>query len=125
MSIRQVLLVDDETDFVTTLAERLRLRGIGAQTVSSGEDALSELAGGVFDVMVLDVKMPGMDGLDLLRLVRKKHPDLPVILLSGHGSTRDGMEGMRLGASDYLVKPVDIEELMDRMSEAVARGTVQ
>ena len=124
MTTKRVLLVDDETDFVTTLAERLRLRGMGAETVSNGVDALAALGGGGFDLMVLDVKMPGMDGLDLLRLVRRQYPTLPVILLSGHGSTRDGMEGMRLGASDYLVKPVDIEELMDRMAEAMARGTV-
>jgi len=119
MIIKHVLLVDDEIDFVATLAERLRMRGIKTESVASGMEALSALTNHTFDLMVLDVKMPGMGGLDLLRLVRTQYPDLPVILLSGHGSTSDGMEGMRLGARDYLIKPVDIEDLLARMSEAV------
>lgn len=119
----RVLLVDDEEEFVTTLAERLRLRGLQVDTALDGEQALQSIASNPPHLVVLDVLMPGISGLEALKLIRADHPDVQVILLTGHGSTRDGIEGMRLGAFDYLVKPVKIEELMEKMREAVKSST--
>ena len=115
----RVLLVDDEEEFVTTLAERLKLRGIQVDTAFDGEQALQSIENDPPQLVVLDVLMPGISGLEVLKIMRTDHPDVQVILLTGHGSTRDGIEGMRLGAFDYLVKPVKIEELMEKMQEAV------
>lgn len=114
-----ILLVDDEEEFVVTLAERLELRGYTVRTAEDGEAALSCFEPGVFDLVVLDLMMPGMSGLEVLPRLREIQKDIPVILLTGHGSTREGMEGMRLGAFDYLMKPLNIEELIRKMQEAV------
>jgi DNA-binding response OmpR family regulator len=119
MSELKVLLVDDEIEFAGTLAERLRLRGLQADVTTDGEEALRLVTAHRPDVMVVDVMMPGMNGLDVLRQVRTNMPDLPVILLRGKGSTRDGIEGMRLGAFDYLVKPISIDDLIGKIHEAV------
>ncbi len=116
-----VLLVDDEAEFVTTLAERLEFRGFPTKTARDGQQALLMVEEGAFDVIVLDVMMPDLSGLAVLRQVKARHPELPVILLTGYGSTRDGMEGMRLGAFDYLMKPVDIDELMSTLEAALKR----
>jgi DNA-binding NtrC family response regulator len=116
------LLVDDEEDFVTTLAERLELRGISVSVATDAEQALRILADHQLTVVVADVKMPGMGGLDLLRHVRAGHPGTQVILLTGHGSTRDGIKGMRLGAFDYLMKPVRIEDLIEKLQKAHEAG---
>lgn len=114
-----VLLIDDEEDFVSALSERLRLRGIDVAAASSGEGALAILEKQSADIVVLDVIMPGMNGLEILRRI-KMFPSPPqVILLTGHGSTKEGIEGMRLGAFDYLIKPVDIEELIVKMKAAM------
>ncbi len=116
-----VLLVDDEEDFVSTLAERLRLRGIEAVTALSGENALQIISGATPQVVVLDVMMPGLGGLEVLRRIKTDNPDLPVILLTGMGSTKEGVEGMRLGAFDYLMKPLQIEELLQKLRQAVEK----
>jgi len=118
----RVLLVDDEKAFITTLAERLDLRGIAARVAYDGLQALEELERTIPDVMVLDVIMPGMKGLEVLRRVKDKHPTVQVILLTGQGSTRDGIEGMRLGAFDYMIKPLDIDVLIEKLEEAVLAG---
>ncbi len=107
----KVLLVDDEEDFVSTLAERLALRGVKTRTAFNGEQALREVATDPPDIVVLDVMMPGMSGIDVLERIKADHPNLPVILLTGIGSAKDGVEGMRLGAFDYLMKPLQLEEL--------------
>lgn len=113
-----VLVVDDERDFLEPLVERLQLRKLKAQGVDSGEEALAFLAVNPVDVMVLDVKMPGMDGLQVLREVKSRHPLVEVVLLTGHASVESGMEGLELGAFDYLIKPVKLDDLMERILEA-------
>lgn len=118
----RVLLVDDERAFITTLAERLELRGIAARVAHDGPQALEEIEKAVPEVMVLDVIMPGMKGLEVLRRVKDKHPAVQIILLTGQGSTRDGIEGMRLGAFDYMIKPLDIDVLIEKLGEAVRAG---
>jgi len=119
MKGKKVLLVDDEVEFVTTLAERLRLREIEVETAVDGETALRLVAAAPPDIVILDLKMPGMSGLEVLRQLKKDQPRIQVILLTGHGSTREGIEGMTLGAFDYLIKPINIEELILKMQDAV------
>jgi len=114
-----VLLVDDEEEFIATLAERLELRGIAVSVATDSEEAIHIVDSERPQVVVSDVKMPGMGGLDLLRLIKASHPRIQVILLTGHGSTRDGIKGMRLGAFDYMMKPVKIEDLIEKLRRAV------
>lgn len=114
-----VLLVDDESEFVITLAERLELRGLDVLVATEVEEAIRIVESARPQVVVTDVKMPGMGGLDLLRFVKARHPDIEVILVTGHGSTQDGIKGMRLGAFDYLMKPVKIEDLIEKLESAV------
>jgi len=114
----RVLLVDDEEEFVSTLSERLSLRNFQVETATNGQDALAILKENRADVVILDVMMPGISGLEILKRIKTMHPHLPVILLTGLGSTREGIEGMRLGAFDYLMKPVDLDELIAKMHEA-------
>jgi DNA-binding response OmpR family regulator len=116
----KVLLVDDEEEFVSTLAERLEIRGFQAHVATSGDQALSLVQARDFDLIVLDVMRPGFGGLEVLKQVKSTHPHMPVILLTGHGSTREGMEGMQEGAFDYLMKPLDIDELTVKIKEATA-----
>ncbi len=118
MAEYRVLLVDDEEEFVSALSERLMLRGIEVDSALNGEEALASLKEKEFEVVILDVMMPGLGGLEVLRQIKSTHPNTQVILLTGHGSTREGIEGMRLGAFDYLIKPVDIEEMLEKMKEA-------
>jgi DNA-binding NtrC family response regulator len=118
MAEYRVLLVDDEEEFVSALSERLMLRGIEVDSALHGEEALARMEEKEFEVVILDVMMPGLSGLEVLRQIKSTHPNTQVILLTGHGATREGMEGMRLGAFDYLIKPVDIEEMLEKMKEA-------
>jgi DNA-binding response OmpR family regulator len=115
----KVLLVDDEEEFVTTLAERLELRGIHSQIATSGESALETLETSLPHVVVLDVLMPGLGGVDVLQRIKSKHPHLPVILLTGRGSKTQGEEGRDKGAFDYLIKPLNIEDLIQKMHDAM------
>ncbi|MFW5908458.1 MAG: response regulator [Desulfosalsimonas sp.] len=114
-----ILLVDDEEEFVTTLAERLEIRSFKAKSATSGKQALEIMEKQSFDVAVLDVKMPGMDGLQLMEKIKDRHPGLPVLLLTGYGAASEGENGMSKGAYDYLMKPVDIEELISKVREAL------
>jgi two-component system, OmpR family, response regulator len=118
-----VLLVDDEEDFVTTLAERLALRGARTRTAFNGDQALRAIASDPPQIVVLDLMMPGMSGLEVLRRIKADFPHLPVILLTGIGSTKDGMDGLRLGAFDYLMKPLQIDELTQKISEALKQAS--
>lgn len=118
----RVLLVDDEEELVETLAERLEIRGIDAEAVTSGEDALRLLLDYTFDVVLLDVKMPGISGLEVLKLIRRQRPATQVILITGHGSAEDGESGLQQGAFDYVVKPIDIDTLIGKMREAAKKG---
>jgi len=114
----ELLLVDDNAEFVQTLSERLRLREMNAATAYSGEDALRRLESQKPDVMITDLKMPGIDGIELLRRVKKKHPDIAVIILTGHGAKRDGALTRGLGAFAYLEKPVNIDKLVATIYKA-------
>ena len=118
MAEYRVLLVDDEEEFVSALSERLELRGIEVDSALNGEDALAIMVEKVFEVVILDVMMPGLGGLEVLKQIKSAYPNTQVILLTGHGATKEGIEGMRLGAFDYLIKPVDIEEMLEKMKEA-------
>jgi len=118
----KVLLVDDEREFVETLSERLLLRDIGSAVVYDGEQALALLAREEPEVMVLDLKMPGLDGMEVLRRIKRDHPRVEVIILTGHGSARDRERCLELGAFAYLQKPVDIEELSQTMRRAQERA---
>ncbi len=114
-----ILLVDDKEEFVLALSNRLLLHGMEVHTATKGEDALAMLQEKTADVVVLDVVMPGMGGLETLRRIKETYPHIQVILLTGHASTKEGIEGMRLGAFDYLMKPVDIEELIAKMKASM------
>ena len=114
----KVLLVDDEEEFVTTLAERLQLREIETVISTDGDDALRVINTDRPPVVVLDVMMPGIGGLDVLQQIKRNYPQIQVILLTGRGTTSDGIKGMRLGAFDYMMKPVKIEDLIQKMNEA-------
>jgi len=114
----KVLLVDDEEDFVRAIAERMEMRDLGSDVALGGEQALEMLAGDIPDVMVLDLKMPGMGGMEVLRRVKNTYPKVEVIIMTGHGSDDDEEEARRLGAFDYLRKPVDINRLMETVRHA-------
>jgi len=114
----KVLLVDDEEDFVSTLSERLQMRDLDSQTAFDGEQALEVMQDGVPDVMVLDLKMPGIDGMEVLRRMKKLYPKVQVIILTGHGSDKDEEQARRLGAFEYLQKPVNLEDLVEVLKRA-------
>ncbi len=114
----RVLFVDDEEELVSAVVERLEIRGVAARGVTTGVDALHLIDSDEFDVVVVDVKMPGLGGLGLIRRIKAKRPGLQVVLLSGHASAEDAEEGMRLGAVDYLMKPVNIDTLVDILRRA-------
>jgi DNA-binding NtrC family response regulator len=119
-----VLLVDDEVEFLETLVKRLKRRNLAATGVNSGEAALERLSQEAADVVVLDVKMPGMDGLTALREIKKRFPLVEVIMLTGHASMEVAIEGMEQGAFDYLMKPMDIDELLYKLQDAYKKKTL-
>jgi DNA-binding response OmpR family regulator len=114
----KVLVVDNEVEFASILAERLQLRKILAESVFSGTDALAAVPVFKPDVLILDLQMPDMDGLDVLTRVRAIDPTIEVILITGHGSFDAGITGMERGAFDYLVKPVELDQLLGRITDA-------
>ncbi len=113
-----VLLVDDEADFLSVVARRLERRAMRIYSAGSGEEALAVLEEHPVDAVVLDVKMPGMDGIETLRRIKAAHPDVEVIMLTGHADLEVAISGMALGAFDYLLKPADIDELMFKLRDA-------
>jgi DNA-binding response OmpR family regulator len=117
-----VLVVDDESDFASALTARLSARGFDAHFVSSGEEALQTLPERPIDVVILDLKMPGMGGLEALRRIRASFPSVKVIVLTGHGKVDSGIDGMRAGATDFLLKPVAIETLCTAIEATVENG---
>jgi DNA-binding NtrC family response regulator len=121
----RVLLVDDERDFLEVLTRRLGKRDVKVEGVSSGEEALQYLQAKPIDVAVLDVRMPGMDGLTALREIKKLNPLIEVIMLTGHASLEVALEGMRSGAFDYLMKPAEIDELLYKIQDAHRAKTIQ
>lgn len=117
-----VMLVDDEVPFVDAMTKRLSKRNLRILSAHSGQEALEKLgAEGSVDVVILDVKMPGMDGIETLREIKKAYPLVEVIMLTGHATVETGIEGMKLGAFDYLMKPCDIDQLMMKVQEAKSR----
>jgi DNA-binding NtrC family response regulator len=119
-----VLVVDDEVQFVETLVKRLDKRGVKVSAAHSGQEALDALAGSgatKTDVVVLDVKMPGMDGLETLALIKEQHPLVEVIMLTGHATVESAIEGMKHGAYDYLMKPCDLDVLMQKLNAAAVK----
>ena len=122
MSVANVLLVDDETEFIETFSERLELRNLEISKAFSGEEALEVLdKTHTVEVVILDVKMPRMDGIETLAEIKKKHPLVEVIMLSGHADVASAIDGMKQGAFDYLTKPCDIDQLLSKVTEAAAR----
>jgi two-component system OmpR family response regulator len=119
MDTWKVLLVDDEVEFVTTLAERLTLRGIDASIATDGAEALKHIDADRPQVVVLDVLMPGLGGLAVLDQIRTTDPQIKVILLTGRGSAQGEEQKIPQGAFDYLIKPVNIDELIEKMREAL------
>jgi DNA-binding NtrC family response regulator len=113
-----ILLVDDEEQFLDALSSRLETRGYRVDTVTSGEDAVDLIEGKTFDAIVLDLAMPGIDGLETLKRIKEKNPDLEIIMLTGHATVKSGIEAMKMGAEDYLEKPVDLKELLEKIGEA-------
>lgn len=120
-----VLLVDDEKEFLETLIKRLKKRKLKVTGVGSGEDALKVMKETPPDVVVLDVRMEGMDGIQTLREIKKVDPLVEVIMLTGHANLEVAVEGMEVGAFDYLMKPMDIDELLYKLEDAYKRKMIQ
>jgi len=121
MSDTTVLLVDDEEDFVSVLAERLEGRGLKVDTAENGEVALVKAQQRAFDAILLDMAMPGIDGIETLKRLLEINPDLQVILLTGRGTTGNAVEAMKLGALDFLEKPADIDTLVVKIEDAATK----
>lgn len=117
----RLLLVDDEAGFLDVLAKRLGRRGMQVTSAISGTKAIQTLRKSDFDVAILDLKLDDMDGIEVLQIVKKMVPDMPVIMLTGHGSEQAAREGMQFGAFDYLLKPCELDDLLDKIHEAVGR----
>jgi DNA-binding response OmpR family regulator len=118
----RLLLVDDEAGFTEVLAKRLRRRGLEVTVALSGHEAMAAVAAGPFDAAVVDFKMADMDGLALLRHLKRLVPALPVFMLTGHGSGEAAREGLAAGAADYLIKPCDLSELLAKIAVATGRS---
>lgn len=114
----KILLVDDEKEFVETLSERIRMRDHDSEVALDGEEALKRIDDDLPDVVVLDLKMPGIDGMEVLKRIRSAYPNVQVIMLTGHGSDKDEKEARKLGAFEYLQKPVEIDTLMKKIKKA-------
>ena len=122
MSIANVLLVDDEVSFVETFSERLELRDFEISKAFSGEEALEVLDENKnVEVVILDVKMPGMDGIETLAEIKRKNPLIEVMMLSGHADVESAIDGMKQGAFDYLMKPVDMDQIITKVTEALMK----
>ena len=122
MSLAVILLVDDEVPFVETMTKRLTKRNLTVLSAFSGKEGLEKLKEHAeIDVVILDVKMPGLDGLEALRVIKKTHPLVEVIILTGHASAETAVEALSLGAFDYLVKPCDVSTLLKKANEAYDR----
>jgi DNA-binding NtrC family response regulator len=118
MASEKVLLVDDDAEFTEALAERMATRGLKVDTVNSGQSAIDQAKNVSYDAIVLDLAMPGMDGLETLKALLKRQPDLQIILLTGHATVEKGVEAVKLGAVDFLEKPANIQELMEKIKKA-------
>ena len=118
MAEAKVLLVDDEQEFTEVLSERMKSRGLTVDSATSGGEALDKIKESNYDAIILDLAMPGMDGIETLKKLLKQNPDLQVILLTGHATVDKSVEAVKLGAKDFLEKPADIDKLMAKIKEA-------
>lgn len=125
MEAFNVMLVDDEVEFLETLVKRMKKRNVNVTGVKSGEEALKLMDQNPVDVVVLDVRMPGIDGIETLREIKKKYPLVEVIMLTGHASMEVAIEGMEIGAFDYLMKPMDIDDLLYKLQDAYKKKSIQ
>ncbi len=117
----KILLIDDEQDFLTVMSERMEARNMQVSTAASAKEGLAQVAAGNFDAVILDLMMPEMDGIETLKLLKEKNPDLAVILLTGHATIKQGIEAMKLGALDLLEKPADLNVLTEKIHGAQAQ----
>ena len=117
----RILIVDDEEDFLEVMAERIGARGIDVSTAPSADEALKKVEEGDFDAVILDLRMPGMNGIEALKAIKAKQPEAQVILLSGQATLQDGIAAMKLGALDFMEKPADMNALMEKIHKAQAR----
>ncbi len=115
----RLLLVDDEVSFVNVLSKRITRRGIDVTSAYSGSEAIQIFRRQEFDVVVLDLKMEDMDGIEVLKIFKKMDPEITVIMLTGHGSEKSAREGIKFGAFDYLTKPYEFEDLIQKIKEAI------
>lgn len=117
----KVLIVDDEEEFSRTLSERMEIRGLAVDIANNGKEALKKVEDGTYDAIVLDMVMPGMNGIETLKKIKEKKPEFQVILLTGHATIKDGIESMKYGAVDFLEKPADIESLLKKIEDAKSK----
>ncbi len=120
----KILLVDDEKEFLDLLSKRLHKRSFTVSTVSSGQDALLWLEKNSVDIIILDIKMPKMDGIETLKEIKKHYPQIEVLLLTGHGSVEKGLQGMHHGAYDCMMKPFHIDDLVYKIQKAQERRQI-
>ncbi len=121
MALFNVLVVDDEQEFREMTVKRLNKRNLCCYGAENGEEALEQVEQKAIDVVLLDVKMPGMDGIMTLREIKRMRPNVEVVMLTGHASVESGIDGMRLGAFDYLMKPIELEPLIEKLKEAYSK----
>ncbi|MDI6796726.1 MAG: response regulator [Desulfatibacillaceae bacterium] len=124
MEKMKILLVDDEERFLQTTKKLLEKKGIEAMTATGGEAALDILDTSIVHVVILDVKMPGMDGIETLRLIKSRHPLVEVIMLTGHATVESAVDGLKSGATDYVMKPCDINALIEKATEAFEKRRI-
>lgn len=118
MSEDKIMLVDDEEEFTNALSERMESRGMTVVTADSGQVAIERAEKEAFDAIILDMMMPGMDGIETLKRLHEINPNLQIIMLTGHATLEKGIEAVKLGAMDFLEKPADIQKLMEKIKEA-------
>jgi DNA-binding NtrC family response regulator len=124
MEKMKMMLVDDEERFLETTKKLLERKGYQVATALSGSEALDKLQKENIQVVILDVKMPGMDGMTTLKAIKNRHPLVEVIMLTGHATVESAVEGLKSGAADYLIKPTDIEDLIRKAEDAYAKRQV-
>jgi DNA-binding NtrC family response regulator len=120
----RVLLVDDEDEFLETLSERLKIRGLSVVTASTGAEAINKAEQQDFDAIIVDLSMPGLDGIETTQRIKAISPATEIIILTGHGSVQSGVNAMKQGASDFLQKPVELGSLLEKIGEAKSKRMI-